>query len=256
MTAERSGFRTTRWSLVRRAQAGDAAGRQALEELCQVYWPAVYGFLRRYGIAAGEAEDLTQALFARILERRDLERLDPALGSLRAWLKAAARNAASNFRAGERTLRRGGGALQVSLSGPSGANGTADAARLERLERSLEPAHSETPERAFDRLWAHAALERARERLGAEQQDRGRGALFDELRPWLEEVEQAPPYSQLAARFETTPGALRVLVHRWRQRLGELIVAEVRDTVPEGDNGVDELGALLAALEGRPRGAG
>lgn len=254
METPRLGFRTTRWSLVQRASVDDSGGRAALNELCALYWPAVVGFLRRSGLAPEDAQDTAQGLFARILERHDLATLDPALGRFRGWLRAAARHAASNTRASERSERRGGARQPLSIDGAASIDGRAlDDAGVARVERWLEPADDETPERTFDRLWALAALEQAWARLRAEQAARGRAELFDALRPWLEgnEVQGSDggaPYAALAPRFATTEGALKVAVHRWRQRLRELLVAEVRDTLPEGDDGVDELGELLAAL--------
>ena len=222
-----------------------------MNELCALYWPAVVGFLRRTGLAPEDAQDTAQALFARILERRDLATVDPGLGRFRGWLRTAAHHAAGNARASERTQRRGGARKVLSIDGAA-----LDDAGLARVERWLEPADDETPERTFDRLWALAALDQARARLRAEQAARGREELFDALRPKvegsaLEASDERTSYAALAPRFATTEGVLKVAVHRWRQRLRELLVAEVRDTLPEGDDGVDELGELLAALGGR-----
>jgi len=250
MDAQGPGFRTTRWSLVQRAKVDDPSGRAALNELCALYWPAVVGFLRRSGLAPEDAQDTAQGLFARILERRDLAALEPSLGRFRAWLRTAARHAASNTLSSERTLRRGGERKVFSIDGAS-----VDDPGLARVERWLEPADDETPERTFDRLWALAVLEQAWARLRAEQALRGRAELFDALRPKLEGNQldgdgSNAPYAELAPRFATTEGALKVAVHRWRQRLRELLVAEVRETLPEDDDGVDELGELLEALRG------
>jgi RNA polymerase sigma factor (sigma-70 family) len=248
MDAPGPGFRTTRWSLVQRAKVDDPGGRAALNELCAVYWPAVVGFLRRSGLGPEDAEDTAQGLFARILERRDLVALDSAVGRFRSWLRTAARHASSNTLASERAARRGGDHRVFSIDGTA-----PDDAGLARVERWLEPAVDETPERTFDRLWALAALEQAWARLRAEQALRGRAELFDALRPKLAPgglagADSGTSYAELAPRFATTEGALKVAVHRWRQRLRELLVAEVRDTLPEGDDGVDELGELLEAL--------
>jgi RNA polymerase sigma-70 factor (ECF subfamily) len=243
MDAPGHSFRTTRWSLVQRAKVDDAGGRSALNELCALYWPAVVGFLRRSGLTPEDAQDTAQGLFTQLLERRDLVSLDPSIGRFRGWLRTAARNAAINRAASARTERRGGGRPVFSIDGAA-----VDDAGLARVESWLEPLDDETPERAFDRLWALATLERAWERLRDEQVARGRGELFDALRPWLEGNDGSATYAELAPRFATTEGALKVAVHRWRQRLRELLVTEVRDTLPEGDDGIDELGELLDAL--------
>ena len=71
-------FRTTRWSLVL-AAAADGDGREkALQELCSLYWPPVYAFFRSSGHAEENALDLTQGLFAYLLERDDLARAVPS----------------------------------------------------------------------------------------------------------------------------------------------------------------------------------
>jgi RNA polymerase sigma-70 factor (ECF subfamily) len=44
----------------------------ALESLCRKYWYPTYAFVRRRGCAPPEAEDLTQAFFAHLLEREML----------------------------------------------------------------------------------------------------------------------------------------------------------------------------------------
>ena len=67
-------FDTTRWSLV--LAAGDSKSpkwREALETLCQAYWPAVYAYVRRRGHDAVEAQDLTQGFFAHLLEGQRLK---------------------------------------------------------------------------------------------------------------------------------------------------------------------------------------
>jgi len=56
---------------------GRARGRQsstpqsdrALEELCRTYWFPLYAYVRRRGHTKEDAEDLTQAFFARFLEK-------------------------------------------------------------------------------------------------------------------------------------------------------------------------------------------
>src|SRR5437667_12125968 len=66
-------FATTHWSVVLAARGESAAAQEALEKLCRTYWWPLYGFVRREGYKPEEAQDLTQAFFARLLERRDLE---------------------------------------------------------------------------------------------------------------------------------------------------------------------------------------
>ena len=57
-------FRTTRWTIVRRAVGADEiTARQALATLCTGYWYPIYAFIRRRGSDVHGAEDLTQAFW-------------------------------------------------------------------------------------------------------------------------------------------------------------------------------------------------
>src|SRR5687767_7005865 len=63
-------FTTTHWSVV--LAAGDTSSPQsdlALAELCRTYWYPLYAFVRRKGNSPHDAQDLTQAFFARLLEK-------------------------------------------------------------------------------------------------------------------------------------------------------------------------------------------
>ena len=62
-------FLTTRWTEVLQAAQTNAAGAAALENLCRKYWYPLYAYVRREGFSPHDAQDLTQAFFARFLER-------------------------------------------------------------------------------------------------------------------------------------------------------------------------------------------
>src|SRR5215471_16795958 len=82
-----SSFQTTHWSVVLSAKAGDGdqAGK-ALSQLCQTYWHALYGYVRRQGYPQQDAQDLIQGFFARLLEKQDLVDADRAKGRFRSFL--------------------------------------------------------------------------------------------------------------------------------------------------------------------------
>lgn len=73
MAASADGFfATTRWTMVR---AAGASADDALESLCAAYWFPLYAYVRRHGFPKEDAEDLTQAFFAKLLERQDFAAL-------------------------------------------------------------------------------------------------------------------------------------------------------------------------------------
>jgi len=233
-------FRTTRWTLVR-AASGAPSGerREALETLCTSYWPPVYAFVRRQGATPVRAEDLTQAFFARLLEKGDLRLADPERGRFRSFLLGALRHFLSNEDDRERAQKRGGGRPLLSL----------DATALRGLEDAihLEPAAGLTPEREFERAWACAVLARARVRLGEEQEQAGKAAQWQALEPHLSNTDERGHGSDLAQRLGISENAVRVALHRLRRRFGELVRDEVRETVGPGEV-EDEVQTLLRAL--------
>lgn len=230
-------FLTTRWSLVRSAAEGGEAARRSLEELCHAYWYPLYAYLRRRGERRASSEDLVQAFFALLLERGDLAAVDPARGRFRAWLLTALKHFAANERERERAEKRGGGRRLLSIDW--------DAAEA---RWAAEPATLRTPEREFDRAWALATLERAAERLREEYERRGKADLFEALRPEL--TSGSGDREALAARLGLTAGALKVAVHRLRQRFGEALRAEIGETLESAEEVDAELAELLEALGG------
>src|SRR5229473_8537286 len=150
-------FVTTHWSVVLTAQGHSPAADEALEKLCRTYWWPLYGFVRRNGCNPEEAQDLTQAFFARLLERRDLETVRQERGRLRSYLLASIRNFLSKARHREMTVKRGEGQPLISLD---------DLLARERADQ--EPAHKLSADRIYERRWALTLLEQVLARLRAE----------------------------------------------------------------------------------------
>lgn len=228
-------FPTTLWTLV--LHAGRARSDQAdaaLGTLCEAYWYPLYSFLRHRGYSAADAEDLTQSFFARILEKRSLQRVDPALGRFRTFLLAALKNFLANDHDRAHAVKRGGGRTVVSL----------DQERAEARYR-LEPSHEQTAERHFERQWALTLLDRVLADLHDEYHRDGKGDVFDELKGAITGAANA--YAEIAARLQRSEGAVKVAVHRLRRRYRELMRARIADTVGPGEVD-DELRHLVAVL--------
>jgi RNA polymerase sigma-70 factor (ECF subfamily) len=84
------------------------------------------------------------------------------------------------------------------------------------------------------------------EKLQAESEARGKGELFEALKGSLSGNE--PGRSETAARLGMTEGAVKVAVHRLRQRYRELLRAEIAETVTDPSDVDDEMRHLVAAL--------
>src|SRR5947209_175990 len=232
----RSGFPTTRWTLVVAAANADRTeARSALVSLCEKYWYPLYAYLRRRGYPADQAQDLTQEFFVRVLEGRYLDRADPDTGRFRSFLMSSLKFFVADEEDRNRAHKRGGGAL-VPLEFSSGE---------ERYQR--EPAHDETPERIFERRWALSVLDRVVETLRSQFVQHGRPEHFERLKVFLLGQSDAP-YAALAREMHTSEGALKVAIHRLRKRYRELFRQVIADTVADPAEVASELQFLAAVL--------
>jgi RNA polymerase sigma-70 factor (ECF subfamily) len=155
-----------------------------------------------------DAQDLTQAFFARLLEKHAISQADPARGRFRSFLLASLKHFAANERERSSAGKRGGGIPAISL-------GVADAEGRYQLEASS----NETPERIFDRRWASTLLARALTRLEADASEGGRRQLFEALRIYLTGDQPELTYAETAARLgmsEGRSGVLRRLRRKFR----------------------------------------
>ncbi len=232
-----SPFVTTQWSMI--LAAGDTShpsAREALEALCRQYWQPVYVYLRRRGADGERARDLTQGFFTTLLEKNYVGDARRERGRFRTFLLASVQNYARNDWHREQALKRGGGAPHLPL----------DAAGAEQAY-ALEPFHTETPERLFDRRWARSLLDRSLELLRQEGAGMQGQERFRVLAPFLG-GEADTSYSEAAHHLQMTESAVRVAVHRMRRRFRAILRTEVERTVQDPAQVDDELGHLFQVL--------
>ena len=243
MNASNASFPVTRWSLVAgaRAAADPQRKRAALEELCGLYWRPIYGFLRRRGFAAAEAQDAAQGFFMSLLEEDLFAKAQAETGRMRSFLLGALQRwQRGEWRKGQAEKRGGGNAL-FSLE-------------LMAEEDGFEAAGADddTPERHFEKSCALALLEAAMQRLAKEQSAAGKAEAFETLRPLLAPLggEAAISQEEAAKRLRMTAESLRVTLHRLRKRFAEVLRETVADTLsePTEDAIRDEMEALRLAL--------
>jgi len=72
--------------------------------------------------------------------------------------------------------------------------------------------------------------------------------LFDNLKTYLTAEQDSIPYRDAADKLDMTEGAVRVAVHRLRQRYGELVREEIAQTVATAEQVDEEINELYAAL--------
>jgi len=206
-------------------------------KLCKSYWFPLYKYSRRRGHPVHEAQDLTQAFFAHVLENRGLSTVGPSKGRFRSFLLVSLKHFLDNEWHKQRTLKRGGAQQFISW----------DELRPHDRE-AVEPFEDITPEKMFDRQWALTLLDRAMKQLEKECAVARKSSLFESLREYLSGDSGEKSYQQLGVELGMTEGAVKVTVHRLRRRFGELVREQIRRTVADGDDIDDEIRTLFAAL--------
>jgi RNA polymerase sigma factor (sigma-70 family) len=234
MLAKDARFPTTRWTLVL-SSGTENSRREALNWLCERYWYPIYAFLRRHGRSPSAAQDLTQSFLANFLERRSIERADPARGRFRSYLLGALKNFLADYQAHEQARMRGGEFQFLPLSFASGE------------ERYLQCPENLSPEALYERQWALALIGRVLDVMRAEQVAGGRAPLFDRLKGFLT---ADADYRQAAATLGMQEGTVRVMVHRLRRRYRDLLTAEIVETVAEPGEVQREIRYLIGVLSG------
>ena len=110
-------FITTRWNLILSgadSRNGDREIREALAELCRIYWRPIFFFIARRGYSPQDAEDLTQDFFVHILKGDWLQKADPARGRFRSLLLKSLQNFLNDALDRSNSRKRGGGISFIS----------------------------------------------------------------------------------------------------------------------------------------------
>lgn len=226
-------FPTTRWTLILAARNGDTARRAALESVAGTYWRPVYFYLRRKGLDATKAEDVTQSFFVHVIEGELLVRLDPARGRFRSYLLTSLDHYVVSLHEKEVAVKRGGRMAILPLDSVL-------------LEAEL-PGVPEDPGRAFDREWALALLGRA---LGRLREEYAAGKRKGPAEPFLRffRLDESPSYAEAAAECGLTTVQFKAALHRARDRFRQIVEEEVAATVADDADAGAEMRALRAAL--------
>jgi len=233
---------TTHWSLVGAARAdevGQTRAREVLEEHCRADWYPLYAFVRSRGYSAVDAQDLTQAFFARIIETSGFESADRKRGRFRSYLLGAMKHFLANEWHRGQTQKRGGQVqfIEWDALDPEG-----------RYSGASE--HSENPEHQFDREWALQIIAGALQELRDEMIKAGKGEQFNSLKGNLTGEDELSR-EEIAVRLGMSEGAVKVAVHRLRGRYRNLLRAAIAETVSNEADLDDEMRYLVAVLRRR-----
>lgn len=214
---------------------------EALAELCHIYWRPVYLFVRQQGNSPEETEDLTQEFFYRLIQGEYLPGLSgPERGRLRSFFCVVLKRFLADDYHRRTAQKRGGGKVVVDIDGPS-----VETQIQQSGQRDIEP------ERAFDRRWALDLLDEARRRIRHDYARAQKADLFESLEPTISPQGERAGHAELAEKLGMTEGAVKVAVHRFRQRYRHCLLSALGDTLADGEDPEEELRYLLSLFSSR-----
>jgi RNA polymerase sigma-70 factor (ECF subfamily) len=214
-------FQETAWSIVLAAgNASEPRAQQALAELCRMYWPPVYAYLRRRGYNRDDAQDLTQNFFQHMLQDETLRRASPDRGRFRSFLLGALNRVIADEWAHQHAQRRGGNAAFISMD-----DFAAEEARHRGLTSDLSPGET------LDARWAGVLLQRALEKVKAEFAAEGKEKTFEALSPFLAGEKPEVTYQEVAQRLGLALAAVKTHIHRLRREFASAVRREIMQTV-------------------------
>ncbi len=217
-------FPPTRRSVVLAARDADPeVRRQAFGTLAESYWKPVYKYLRmKWRTDGEEARDLTQAFFVQALEKGTFDRYDPDKSRFRTYLRICLDGFASNERKTARRLKRGGGAVPLSLD--------FEGAEAELARQSA--AEDLGPEEYFHREWVRALFGLAVDELRRRCEASGRSvhfALFERYDLEGNEGAERPTYAELAAEHGLTATQVTNWLFAVRRDLRKIVLDKLRE---------------------------
>ena len=244
-------FLTTRWTQVLAAQGASTKAGKALADLCACYYSPVHAYITRTARDLGDARDLTQEFFSRLLTGGSLAGVEREKGRFRAYLLGAVKHFLADTRDRLGAAKRGRSTLMCRWR----------QAPIHRPGWNARRLKSRPPDACFDRQWGLAVLDLALASLAAEHREKGKPEHFQILKPWLTGDAMEMSQTEAAARLGISEGAVKVAIHRLRKRFRELVKAEIAaDGFHRGggsrgiailDRG-GELTARLAAMQFTP----
>jgi RNA polymerase sigma-70 factor (ECF subfamily) len=218
-------FPSTCWTLIRQAKGTD---REPLEKLVSLYWKPAYFYIRAAGRRSVEdAKDLVQDFFTRLLERKDWEKLDPARGSFRGFLKRALKN------------------FMIDASRRDEARRPRRGAVLFRFEecRDLLLEAGASPDDVFDREWIQELLRTAIRDLETRLTNEGAPQVYEVFRLYClggggettrfikgaPSPDEAPTYAEVGAKLGLRETDVRKRLARCRTLLREIVMERIRE---------------------------
>jgi RNA polymerase sigma factor (sigma-70 family) len=232
-------YPATRNSVVHATGDADAEIRkQAFETLVATYWKPVYKYVRIRGALSNEdAKDLTQAFFARAVEKGYLAGFDPAKARFRTFLRICVdRFVAKEYRAASRQ-KRGGEAVHCSID-------------FDGIDGELAQPVLMTADDLFRQEWLRSlfglAVEDLRKRCAVAAKET-HFALFQRYDLEGPELPEAPTYAELGREFDLPVTQVTNYLAAVRRLFRELMMERLRATTGSAEEFQEECRRLFGS---------
>jgi RNA polymerase sigma factor (sigma-70 family) len=234
----RQQFPSTRWSLIDGTRSTQADERQrALDVLVTAYWKPVYKYIRLHWKKENEeAKDLTQEFFARLVEKRLLDRFEPGRARLRTYLRVCVDGLVMNEDKAAQRLKRGGDVVLLPL----------DFESAEGELKELPIAAPNGPEELFSREFVRSLFSLAVESLRSECMARGKTIHFQLLEIYdIDEGGRELTYDDVARRFGIKTTDVTNYLAYARKEFRRIVLDELRTMTGTEDEFRREAQTLL-----------
>lgn len=235
-------FPSTRRSVIRAASRNGQAEERtyATGLLITAYWKPVYKYIRvQWRQSNEDAKDLTQAFFARLLEKSTLAAYDPARSGFRTWLRMSIDGFVSNELKSAGRRKRGGGLERIPLDFES--------AEGEILQTQLSTGVS--MEEFFHREWARSIFTLAVEALRVECETAGKTLHYRLFERYdLSEDKARPTYPDLAREFALPVTQVTNHLASVRRLFRRTLLGKLRELTADEREFRNEARALLGVI--------
>lgn len=236
---QRAAFPETPASAVLAAQSDDPLARaRGFASIVAAYWKPVYKSVRiRFRKDNEQAKDLTQAFFTHALEREIFRAYDGDRARFRTFVRTCLKNYVMNTEEAARRLKRGGGAMKLSLD--------FDQAEGE-IERALAGEEGSF-EDEFDRELARSLEAMAVSELEMRLTARGKAIYFRIFSRYDLESDEGdrPTYAALATELGIKTTDVTNHLHAARRMLKQIVLEKLREITASEEEFREEAREIL-----------
>lgn len=237
---EQGGFPQTQISAIIALRQGSEADRKlALGRVIEIYWPAVYKYLRlRWRKDSESAADLTQGFFLSAMEKEFLADFDPAKARFRTFLRLCLDRYVGKTDQAATRQKRGGEAQHFSLD-------------FEIVERQLTTVIGQrelAPDELFEKEWIRNLFSSAVEQLKGDYESEGKAvhyAIFEAYDLQSLDSNTKLSYSDLAARHSLAVETVTNYLAAARRDFRRIVLERIRELTATDAEFRDEVRAVL-----------